>query len=37
MYDGQSKFQIYTFASLERENNNQERVFKQMLRDVKKM
>ena len=37
MYDGQSKFQFYTFASLERENNNQERAFKQMLRDVKKM
>lgn len=37
MYDGQSKFQLYTFASLERENNNQERAFKQMLRDVKKM
>lgn len=37
MYDGQSKFQFYTFTALERENNNQERVFKQMLRDVKKM
>lgn len=37
MYDGQSKFQFYTFTALERENNNQERAFKQMLRDVKKM
>ena len=37
MYDGQSKFQFITFAALERDNNNQERAFKQMLRDVKKM
>ena len=37
MYDGQSKFQFYTFTALERENMNQERAFKQMLRDVKKM
>ena len=37
MFDGQSKFQFYTFASLERENSNQERAFKMMLRDVKKM
>lgn len=37
MYDGQKNFQFYTFTALERENNNQERAFKQMLRDVKKM
>lgn len=37
MFDGQSKFQFNTFKSLERENSNQERAFKEMLRDVKKM
>ena len=37
MYDGQSKFQFNTFKSLERENSNQERAFKEMLRDVRKM
>lgn len=37
LYDGQAKFQFYTFTALERENSNQERAFKQMLRDVKKM
>ena len=37
LFDGQAKFQFNTFRSLERENSNQERAFKEMLRDVKKM
>lgn len=37
MYDGQKKFQTLTFRALERENDNKERAFKDMLRQVKKM